>query len=141
MQTYIGTKLLNARPMTLGEYNDYRGWTLPDDEDGNDPGYLVEYLDGGAPNHPNHSRYISWSPEDVFERAYSSLGRDVSEEPEYMQRLLGELAELEQREKKLSVFLDTERFVQLPEKQQTLLHAQREFMRGYISILRLRTQT
>lgn len=34
------------------------------------PGYMVEYLDGGEPNHPNHKGYISWSPKDVFERAY-----------------------------------------------------------------------
>ena len=70
MQTYIGTKLIRATPMDRAAYNDYRGWELPDDEDGNDPGFLVEYLDGGRANDPRHAGYISWSPKDVFERAY-----------------------------------------------------------------------
>lgn len=70
MQKYIGTKLIQARPMNRQAYNDYRGWKLPDDEDGADEGYLVEYLDGGQANHPCHEGYISWSPAGVFERAY-----------------------------------------------------------------------
>jgi Protein of unknown function (DUF2829) len=68
--TYIGTKLIRAQAMSRAEYNAYRGWTLPADENGEDAGYLVEYLDGGQSNHPNHVGYISWSPADVFERAY-----------------------------------------------------------------------
>lgn len=70
MNHYIGTKLIRAQAMTRAEYNAYRGWTLPADENGEDAGYLVEYLDGGQSNHPNHVGYISWSPADVFDRAY-----------------------------------------------------------------------
>ena len=70
MTTYIGTKLIRAQAMSRAEYNAYRGWTLPADENGEDAGYLVEYLDGGQSNHPNHVGYISWSPADVFDRAY-----------------------------------------------------------------------
>ena len=70
MKKYIGTKTILAEPMTRKEYNDYRGWVLPVDEDGTDEGYLVEYTDGGKPNHPKHKGYISWSPKDVFDRAY-----------------------------------------------------------------------
>ena len=70
MKTYIGTKIVNATPMTRGDYNAYRGWTLPADENGEDAGYLVEYLDGDQSNHPNHVGYISWSPAEVFDRAY-----------------------------------------------------------------------
>lgn len=70
MQQCIGTKLISATPMTRQEYNDLRGWELPADEDGADEGYLVEYHDGGQANHPNFAGYISWSPADVFERAY-----------------------------------------------------------------------
>ena len=69
-KTYIGTKVIHARPMTRQAYNDYRGWQLPDNEDGADDGYLVEYVDGGKANDPRHAGYISWSPKDVFERAY-----------------------------------------------------------------------
>ena len=70
MTLYIGTKLIRAQAMSRAEYNAYRGWTLPADENGEDAGYLVEYLDGGQSNHPNHVGYISWSPADVFDRAY-----------------------------------------------------------------------
>lgn len=70
MKKYIGVKEIAAKPMTRKDYNDYRGWEMPENEDGTDKGYLVEYLDGGPPNHPNHENYISWSPKGVFEDAY-----------------------------------------------------------------------
>lgn len=73
MKEYIGTKGILARPMNRLDYNTYRGWTLPDDENGADEGYLVEYPGGGT-NHPDHEGYISWSPKDQFEAAYQSDG-------------------------------------------------------------------
>lgn len=60
MKSYIGTKLIKAKEMTLGEYNKYRGWQIPADEDPKKEGYLVQYSDD----------YCSWSPKDVFEKAY-----------------------------------------------------------------------
>lgn len=63
MTTYIGAKLITARPMTSGAYNDYRGWTIPADENPEDEGYLVKYADN----------YVSWSPKDVFEDAYLAV--------------------------------------------------------------------
>ena len=62
MKQYIGTKIIKAKPMSRGEYNIYRGWTIPVDEDPADEGYLVKYSDD----------YVSWSPKDVFEEAYRS---------------------------------------------------------------------
>lgn len=59
--------------MTRQEYNDFRGWDLPADEDGSDEGYLVEYVDGGQANTPEYEGYVSWSPKDVFDRAYNSV--------------------------------------------------------------------
>lgn len=73
MQTYIGTKILKAKPMQKGEYNNLRGWKLPEDEDQKEEGYLVEYQDGGRPNHPDFEGYISWSPKNVFENAYRPM--------------------------------------------------------------------
>ena len=70
MKRYIGTKLINAKPMTRQAYNDFRGWTLPADENGADEGYLVEYVDGGKGNTDHYAGYVSWSPADVFDRAY-----------------------------------------------------------------------
>ena len=70
MKTYIGTKVLRATPMNRLEYNAFRGWTLPADENGADEGYLVEYTDGGKPNTTTHAGYVSWSPKEQFDRAY-----------------------------------------------------------------------
>ena len=70
MKSYIGTKLINGTPMTRLEYNNFRGWVLPSDEEADDGGYLVEYLDGGKPNTNTYAGYISWSPKEQFENAY-----------------------------------------------------------------------
>lgn len=74
MKHFIGTKLIKAEPMTRGEYNDFRGWKLPSDEDGNDEGYLVEYLDGGKANVNGYEGYVSWSPKEQFENAHQTDG-------------------------------------------------------------------
>lgn len=73
-EVYFGTKEVIATPMNRLDYNKYRGWELPSDEDGSDDGFLVEYLDGGASNHPDHVGYISWSPAGVFKRSYQASG-------------------------------------------------------------------
>ena len=70
MNQYIGTKLINAFPMTRKAYNDFRGWPLPENENSEDEGYLVEYLDGGKPNTEMYAGYVSWSPKEQFEKAY-----------------------------------------------------------------------
>lgn len=70
MKRYIGTKVIQARPMDRRTYNVYRGWQLPENENGSDEGYLVEYMDGGTPNDARHIGYISWSPKAQFEGAY-----------------------------------------------------------------------
>lgn len=74
MKNYIGTKSLKARPMSLGGYNEYRGWEMPEGENAYDKGYLVEYAPDGKPNHPAHEGYISWSPKDTFEASYKTSG-------------------------------------------------------------------
>ena len=73
MKKYIGTKLIQAKPMSRLEYNEFKGWSLPKDEDGNDEGYLVEYTDGGKPNTSSYDGYVSWSPRIQFENAYREL--------------------------------------------------------------------
>jgi hypothetical protein len=60
MKKYIGTKMIEAKPMNRGDYNTYRGWNIPKDENPADEGYLVMYSDG----------YESWSPKKQFEEAY-----------------------------------------------------------------------
>lgn len=73
MKTYTGTKTINAKPMNRADYNTFRGWIMPSDENGDDEGYLVEYTDGGKPNIPGFTGYVSWSPKDVFERSYKEV--------------------------------------------------------------------
>lgn len=60
MEQYIGTKIINAEPMTRGDYNIMRGWVIPADENPEDEGYVVKYSDD----------YVSWSPKGTFEDAY-----------------------------------------------------------------------
>lgn len=72
---HIGVKLVLATTMNRADYNIYRGWDLPEDENGSDRGYLVEYVDGGSPNHSEHKGYISWSPEAVFDSANKASGQ------------------------------------------------------------------
>lgn len=63
LKQYIGTKVLQAAPMTLGVYNDQRGWNIPKNENPLREGYVVYYADG----------YQSWSPKEVFEEAYRCI--------------------------------------------------------------------
>lgn len=78
MQQFIGTKQLLAKPMTLGDYNDYQGWDMPEDQDPEAPGFLVVYLDGGKPNHKDHPGYISWIPSEQFEAVYQNPSEGMS---------------------------------------------------------------
>lgn len=57
LKQYVGSKLVSAKPMNLGDYNDYRGWTIPEDEDPKAPGYLVK----------DESARESWLPQENFE--------------------------------------------------------------------------
>lgn len=73
MKLYIGTKAIMATPMKRLDYNNYRGWTLPADENGSDEGFLVEYRNSES-NHPDHDGYISWSPSKIFHQSYKPFG-------------------------------------------------------------------
>jgi len=74
MKKFYRTEEINAKPMNKLDYNIFRCLDLPSDEIGRDEGYLVEYLDGGRANTDEFKGYVSWSPKDVFEKAYRSSG-------------------------------------------------------------------
>ena len=61
MEVYIGTKIIEAAPAVRkgGKVYDLM-WPIPRSMEPEEPGYRVRYPDG----------YESWSPKDVFERAY-----------------------------------------------------------------------
>jgi len=64
MKKYIGVKIIQAKPMTHGEFEAGKGIERPHNDGFDDPGYYVLYEDG----------YESWSPKDVFEKAYRKFG-------------------------------------------------------------------
>jgi len=68
MSKYLGVKVIEAEPMNLGEYNELRGWKIPENEDPATEGYMVQYDSG----------YKSWSPKSVFDSAYLPLEGDGS---------------------------------------------------------------
>ncbi|MGD1817990.1 MAG: Gp49 family protein [Pleomorphochaeta sp.] len=72
MKSFIGTKLIKAKPMNRKDYNDLRGWTVPSDENPADEGYLVEYQNQ-TPNVKGFNGYVSWSPKSIFEKNYLEL--------------------------------------------------------------------
>lgn len=60
MKRYVGTKIIMAKPMTRGEYNIYRGWKIPENENPGDEGYLVK----------EQNNHETWMPKRVFEETY-----------------------------------------------------------------------
>lgn len=63
MKKYVGVKMVQAEPMTYGEFHCEKG-TPYETIKANNAGYKVVYPDG----------YVSWSPKDVFEKAYMQIG-------------------------------------------------------------------
>ena len=56
---YIRNHMVEAKPMTRGDYNAHRGWAVSANENPADDGYFVQYPDG----------YVSWCPKAQFEAA------------------------------------------------------------------------
>lgn len=132
MMQYVGTKLINAEPMTRQAYNDFRGWTLPPDEDGSDTGYLIESLDSAVPNVPTHKGYVSWVPSAQFEATHCALPTVTSTLAPHEQRVIAEKVQLDVKIAALSTFVqNTERFNKLSGTSQSLLVKQMRAMSDY----------
>lgn len=134
MGYFVSSKIVKAFPMSRSDYNQYRGWKLPTNENGDDAGYLVEYLDGGETNHPNHAGYISWSPAEVFCRSNVAIG-DVGELPPHVQRVAAERAQLSDRLGRLAGFIAGDSFNGLPEGERQRLFRQHALMEELESVL------
>lgn len=121
MKKYIGTKQIEAEPMTMGEAF-IEGFLqrnkIPSDEEKSKKGYHVKYKDG----------YESWSPVEAFEGVYRCCDT-------FVDRLHIELDELKDKSEKLNKFCDTEIFKNLPKNKQTLMIAQFGSMVSYVAIL------
>jgi hypothetical protein len=94
MKHYLGVIALQAKPMTRGEYNEYRGWSIPKDENPVDPGYLVKYSDS----------YEAWSPKTFFESAYFEMGEDPTTiTPGMVDHFIGDNLQVSQLDEKTTL--------------------------------------
>lgn len=134
--TYVGTKVVHAVPMDRGEYNALRGWGVPSDENPSDLGYLVQYTDGGLCNVEGYTGYLSWSPRDVFEGAYTT-GVRQSEET-FFDRLVVECHQLKDRFNKLDKFIGSEGWDKIDPMEQSLMCNQYDGMKIYLNSLEAR---
>lgn len=140
MQKYIGVKQVKSNPMTRGEYNDYRGWAVSEDENPNEEGYLVKYEDG----------YVSWSPKETFEKSYHIVGvRPLNDtvllmvSTDYKDRFKAEYIQLKTRLKGLKTMLhdwDNEQLSFIPSCPQSTYDLQVEAMTKYLAVLEARAK-
>ena len=124
MKKYIGTKQVEAEPMTMGEAyrrNLLQTGRVPNDSEKDNPGFYVRYQDG----------YESWSPAETFCKAYK-----IADTP--LDRMIIEHQELRDKINKLEKFLSSEGFDSLNYKMQTLLDMQHRIMIEYSLILKER---
>lgn len=124
MEKYIGTKQVEAEPMTMGEA--YRRGLLqagrvPNEFEKSNEGYYVRYADG----------YESWSPAEPFENAYKCVDTALD-------RMLIEGEDLTVKTEKLRSFTESSKFLELDEQTQAMLIAQLETMRNYQYLLNIR---
>ena len=126
MKKYIGTKQVEAEPMTMGEAyrrNLLQTGRVPNDSEKDNPGFYVRYQDG----------YESWSPAETFCKAYK-----IADTP--LDRMIIEHQELRDKINKLEKFLSSEGFDSLNYKMQTLLDMQHRIMIEYSLILKERIE-
>lgn len=124
MIKYTGTKTIKACPMTLGEAEKVLKRHIDSSAVENrdeTPGYLVEYGEDG-------DNYRSWSPKEVFERAYR-----VSET--HIDRMMIEKEEVEKRYLAARKFTFSDAFSDLSDQQRTLLRKQLDIMESYLYTL------
>lgn len=138
MLTYVGTKVIHAHEINRRDYNQFRGWKLPTDENGDDEGYLVEYPDQPS-NTVDYKGYVSWSPKDVFEAAYSVLG-SAKKALTFIDRMRIEHKELEDKLYRLNQFIETDDYNKLSSDDRHDLIFQAEAMTAYQAILFRRLQ-
>ena len=128
LKKYIGTKVVKARPMNEIDAESIGYARKNSDHHEYREGYHVQYTN------PDGSTYDSWSPKDVFEKAYKLV-----ETP--LDRLKIERNELGERIDKLEDFMGSS-FAETTEKvgshQAALLVCQHSFMVNYLEVLETR---
>lgn len=134
MQTYINNKLVQATPMSKHAFVFYTliGQTsIPHEED--EEGFLVEDTKGVL-NHKNHKGRIHWLSYPEFLADHVDLG-DISEKPEYHQRMVAELSQLNSKLLALQRYTKTDQFLKLDFIDRDLLQEQCRMMSRYLDVL------
>ena len=72
---------VSAIAMTRQQYNDFREWKLPENENGDDVGFLVEDS-AGQKNTPQYDGYVQWLPKAEFERKFAIENNESTTEQE-----------------------------------------------------------
>ena len=127
MIAFAGASLVHAATMTRQEYNDYRGWQLPEGENGNDVGYIIEDR-AGKKNNEELDGFVQWLPKDEFLRKFSP-----AETPQDRVRL--EQRELYTKLDALENFLDKGQPSFINDEQWALLQEQQKHMDAYNDVL------
>ncbi|ULJ66648.1 DUF2829 domain-containing protein [Wielerella bovis] len=71
MKNYVGgLRAIQAKQMTREEYNDLRGWQVPQDENPSDDGYLIVNPNVSERNVDGFDGYVSWLPTKAFNEQY-----------------------------------------------------------------------
>ena len=112
-----------AQPMTRLEYNQYRGWAVPEGEDPSDPGYLMDF-----------GFHSAWWPADVVDKAFMVLPLV----PSHQQRVHGEHKQLHERQEKLTVFITSPAFSSLVPAEQIRLSKQFHLQKQLLEVLEQR---
>lgn len=119
MKKYIGTTIVMAIAMTLGQYNKKREWTIPQEEDPNTEGYYIEKESGS----------ISFILKEDFETDFKIFFKP------HEQRVIDERTELIDKITKLHNFFKTEIFGNLGKEDKDLLDEQSQKMMDYSDVL------
>lgn len=140
MWQYINVEQVEAKKMTRGDYNNYRGWTVPTDENPADEGYLVKHSDN----------YVSWIAKDDFEKTYNVVGvRSLNDSAllmvstNYKERFLAEYIQLKTRLEGLKTMLhnwDNEQLSFIPSCPRSTYDLQVEAMTKYLAVLEARAK-
>lgn len=118
MKKYIGTKVVDATPAWRVDGKVYlKDEAVPKSMNRED-GYKVVYEDG----------YESWSPKDVFEKAYKSCET-------FLDRMKLEFESEVDKFKKGDTFIRSEKFNELPIVARVLLYAQNKTQKMYCGLL------
>lgn len=126
MKKYIGTKQIEAEPMTMGEAYEkglLQAGKVPNENEKSKAGYHVRYQDG----------YESWSPAEPFEKAYKCADS-------FLDRLHIEMRDLYEKMDKFAPFIESGKIdeVVTDKYQNHLLRLQHRIMSRYINVLECR---